>query len=74
MIFKANVRFSSPFAYKEISVHFLFNNTYMHLLRFAKQKMLNNLWSLYLKGFFIYLLIDLIFIVTFVLQNKTYAK
>ena len=42
----------------------------MHLLRFAKQKMLNNLWSLYLKGFFIYLLIDLIFIVTFVLQNK----
>ena len=38
----------------------------MHLLRFAKQKMLNNLWSLYLKGFFIYLLIDLIFIVTFV--------
>lgn len=46
----------------------------MHLLRFAKQKMLNNLWSLYLKGFFIYLLIDLIFIVTFVLQNKTYAN
>lgn len=27
-----------------------------------------------LKGFFIYLLIDLIFIVTFVLQNKTYVK
>ena len=46
----------------------------MHLLRFAKQKMLNNLWPLYLKGFFIYLLIDLISIVTFVLQNKTYAK
>lgn len=46
----------------------------MHLLRFAKQKMLNNLWPLYLKGFFIYLLIDLIFIVTFVLQNKTYAN
>ena len=46
----------------------------MHLLRFVKQKMLNNLWSLYLKGFFIYLLIDLIFIVTFVLQNKADAK
>ena len=41
----------------------------MHLLRFAKQKMLNNLWSLYLKGFFIYLLIDLIFIVTFVIGS-----
>ena len=46
----------------------------MHLLLFAKLNMLINLWSLYLKGFFIYLLIDLIFIVTFVLQNKTYAK
>lgn len=46
----------------------------MHLLRFAEQKMLNSLWLRYLRGFFIYLLIDLIFIVTFVLQNKTYAK
>ncbi len=46
----------------------------MHLLRFAEQKKLNGLWLRYLKGFFIYLLIDLIFIVTFVQQNKTYAK
>lgn len=30
--------------YKEISVHFLFNNVSMHLLRFAKQKMLNKLY------------------------------
>ena len=46
----------------------------MHLLRFAKQKMLNSLLLRYLKGFFVYLLIDLIFIVTFVQQNKTYMK
>lgn len=46
----------------------------MHLLRFAKQKMLNNLLVAIFERLFIYLLIDLIFIVTFVLQNKTYAK
>ena len=46
----------------------------MHLLRFAKQKMLNSLWLRDLKGFFVYLLIDLIFIVTFVQQNKRDRK
>ena len=62
------------FAYKENVVHFLFNNACVRLLRFAKQKMLMVSRFRYLKGFLVDVLMNLIFIVIFVMKNNTERK